>query len=101
MLSLVCQPHPFHFLTDALGGANLSRADLGSANLSEANLSRAILWGAKLLAADLVRVNLGGADLNGADLVRVNLSEAKVTLEQLDKAKLLTGATMPDGSIHP
>jgi uncharacterized protein YjbI with pentapeptide repeats len=41
-------------------------------------------------------VELCGANLSGADL-----TDAKVTPEQLDKAKSLKGATMPDGSIRP
>jgi len=42
--------------------------------------------------ADLSGVKLGGANLRGAQ---------DLTQEQLDKAKTLTGATMPDGSNHP
>ena len=53
--------------------------------LSEANLSRAVLF---------------QADLSGAVLDNANLSGAVVTEEQLEKAKSLKGATMPDGSIH-
>jgi hypothetical protein len=67
--------------------ANLSGASLGGVNLSEAdlqiaNLSQAILWGA----------NLGGANLEFA-----NLSRAMYwTVEQLEQADVLGGATMPD-----
>src|SRR5258707_1397583 len=41
-------------------------------------------------------------DLDGADLNKAKLSEAKgTTTEQLDKAKSLTGAIMPDWLKHP
>ena len=43
---------------------------------------------------------LNEADLRGADLSEANLSAAIVTTKQLEKAKSLKGATMPDGSIH-
>ncbi len=110
--------------------ADLSEANLGEANLSEANLSEANLSYAKLLGADLSIANLGGANLsdanlsgddlsgailNGAYLIDANLSEADlaiadlsradlrgaiVTSEQLETARSLQGATMPDGSKH-
>jgi len=41
------------------------------------------------------------ADLDGANLDGANLFGAKFTTKQLDSAKSLKGATMPDGSIHP
>jgi Pentapeptide repeats (8 copies) len=56
---------------------------------------------ADLSGADLSGVNLSGADLSGANLNDTNLRGALVTQEQLDRAKSLQGATMPDGSIHP
>jgi len=65
-------------------------ADLEGVDLSYANLS-----GAELVTLDLTKTDLSGADLSGA-----NLSKAKVTDEQLDAARSLEGATMPDGSIH-
>ena len=90
-----------------LNGADLSGADLSGAHLSGAHLSRAILSGAILYGADLSGAHLlHGADLSRAHLSRANLtdadlSDAKVTTKQLDAAKSLQGATMPDGSIHP
>jgi uncharacterized protein YjbI with pentapeptide repeats len=48
------------------GDKNLSRANLGGANLSEGDLSE----------ADLSRANLGGANLSEADLSRADLEEA-------------------------
>ncbi len=79
-----------------LHGADLSNASLLGADLSEANLSEANLSEAHLSRADLSRADLLGANLRGADL-----SEAVVTEEQLKKAKVLKGATPPDGSTHP
>jgi uncharacterized protein YjbI with pentapeptide repeats len=94
-----------------LSGFNLGGANLGGANLGKANLSRAILSGADLHGADLFGADLHGADLSGADLSEADLNEADlneaylngatITPEQLDKAKSLTGAVMPDGLKHP
>lgn len=78
-----------------LSGANLSGAFLGGANLRIANLSGANLSEANLSGADLNRANLNRADLSGADL-----SGTTVTQDQLEKAKSLKDATMPDGSKH-
>jgi hypothetical protein len=106
-----------------LRGANLSEAGLSEANLSEAglsyaNLSKADSQGARLIKADLSHADLGdaklsladlgdaklskanlrGAGLSGADLSGADLSGATGwTEEQLDLAKSLKGATMPDG----
>jgi flagellar basal body-associated protein FliL len=101
------------FLSDAnLSGAFLSGADLRGADLRGADLSEAILNGAVLKGARLgtVRVSVvlpdGGtepaephpADLRQADLSQANLQWAQGwTYEQLDQAKSLKGATMPDG----
>ncbi|HEX9131984.1 MAG TPA: pentapeptide repeat-containing protein [Ktedonobacteraceae bacterium] len=100
-----------------LSQADLSRADLSSADLSYAHLKSVLLYkanlnGANLSYADLSKANLNGANLSyanlgGADLGQADLSDANLrgaqdlTQEQLDKAKTLTGATMPDGSNHP
>ncbi len=101
-----------------LRGAILRGATLGGANLCEANLSNTDLWGvdfngilggfedlstiggAKILVFDSydggIKANLRGANLSEAILYGSN-----VTKEQLEQAKSLKGATMPDGSIHP
>ena len=65
------------------------------ANLSGANLRRTYLTGAALTEANLSR-----ADLSAAALTEAVLGRAKVTSEQLDSARSLEGATMPDGSAH-
>ncbi len=90
-----------HLMLVHLTGARLSDANLSDAKLIRANLSDANLRGANLRKADLRGTNLSGADLREADLSEANLTEATVTAEQLDKTKLLQGATMPDGSKHP
>src|SRR5260370_800896 len=74
---------------------NLDGAELSGANLREADLSEAELSGASLREADLTRVDLTRANLTGADL-----AGAKVTSQQLDQAKSLKGANMPDGTIY-
>ncbi len=97
-----------------LTGANLSAAHLERVNLRSANLTGADLSHVNLTEANLSHANLTGADLTntelntysphmegyGADLSRANLRNAKITIQQLEKAKSLQGATMPDGSIH-
>jgi uncharacterized protein YjbI with pentapeptide repeats len=76
-----------------LNDANLSNADLVGANLSGAYLIDTNLSGAYLFDTNLKDTNLSGANLSGA---------TGVTEEQLEEqAKLLEGATMPDGSKHP
>src|SRR6266702_1559422 len=91
-----------------LNGVNLSRVDLNEAMLYRAILTNAILEladlrRANMREADLIRCNLSNADLTEADLsgaflIGANIYGAKVTTEQLEKAKSLAGATMPDGS---
>ena len=90
--------------------ANLSGALLDDADLSYANLTGADLTHAEPVEADLRRANLSDSILTGAYLTGANLSEAnlsrsdlrgaEVTTKQLEQAKSLQGATMPDGSIH-
>ncbi len=81
--------------------ALLSRADLSEADLSEAKLNEADLSEAKLIRANLGRADLSGADLSEADLSGADLSGATITSQQLEEARSLKGATMPDGSKHP
>jgi hypothetical protein len=88
-----------------LSGANLSGADLSGANLGRANLGGADLSGAYLAMANLGVANLRGANLSDADLamahlIGANLYGAIVTDEQLNQARSLYKATMPDGSQH-
>jgi uncharacterized protein YjbI with pentapeptide repeats len=90
--------------------ANLKGADLSHAALINANLSHTNLSGADLSEAGLMGANLKGADLSGAILnetylrdailIDANLSRTEVTEEQLNKARSLEGAIMPDGSKH-
>lgn len=80
-------------LRAGLHQANLSEADLSGADLSYATLTYADLGDAKLSKANLRGAGLSGADLSGADLS----GATGWTEEQLDLAKSLKGATMPDG----
>jgi hypothetical protein len=83
-------------LEDAkLRGADLTRTNLRGANLYKANLNGAYLCKANLHGANLYKANLRGASLYEADLC-----EAQVTQEQLDRARSLEGATLPDGAKH-
>lgn len=61
---------------------------------------------ADLRESELFLVNMREADFTGADLtdailVAVDLTGAKVTKEQLDKAKMLQNITWPDGTFRP
>jgi uncharacterized protein YjbI with pentapeptide repeats len=81
-----------------LSGADLSGADLGEADLGGTDLGGADLRGTYLSRANLDGANLGEAELGGAYLGRANLTGVQgVTQEQLDQAKSLEGATMPNG----
>lgn len=78
-----------------LENANLQGANLKGANLLQANLRGANLQEANLIGADLSGSDLSGANLNGAKVGFSNKIMVKIT------AVKLTGATLPDGSIHP
>lgn len=78
-----------------LQGADLRGAYLAQAYLIEANLSEANLTG-----ADLSESLLDGANLTKADLTGANLSGSTVYPWQLESAKSLKGATMPEGTKH-
>ncbi len=82
--------------------ADLQGADLREADLREADLREAILVKATLIEADLRGAKLWGAKLWATNLSGANLKDAPhITTEQLNRAKSLKGATMPDGDIHP
>lgn len=76
-------------------GAVFILTKFGYANLDEANFTEAILP-----LANFEGANLRGASLQGADLRRANLSKATVTDNQLQTAKSLEGAIMPNGEIY-
>jgi len=80
-----------------LARANLINTDLSEANLRGANLREALLSEADLRGADLI-ANLSNANLSRADLSGANLSGATVTNGQLDMARKLSGAIMPNGT---
>ena len=84
-----------------LVGANMSGSDLHNAILSDAslvftNLSHANLAHINLQGADMHNTNLAGTDLTGANLRDVT----GLTSQQLAQAKSLTGAILPDGTLH-
>jgi uncharacterized protein YjbI with pentapeptide repeats len=81
-----------------LSDADLRNAYIGDqASLVNADLSDANLRGATLTDANLLFADLSGANLSGADLSNARLNSAKgVSEEQLEQAKTLEGATMPD-----
>jgi hypothetical protein len=68
--------------------ANLRSADLSYADLSSANLSSADLRSANLSYADLSSANLGSADLRSADLGSADLSSADLSSADLRYADL-------------
>jgi hypothetical protein len=67
---------------------DLSREDLGGANLSKANLVGADLGGTKLVGANLIESNLAGANLVKADLTEANLTRADLIGANLVEADL-------------
>ena len=71
------------------------------ASLGGADLRGADLRGADLALADLRGADLTGANLRGAFLLGADLGEARVTNEQLNDARSLAGATLPDGTRLP
>ena len=97
-----------------LNGADLRLANLSESSLKDANLVRAILITTDLTKADLRNAELIGANLRGADLILADLRAAKPRDADLSGANLtdaklggvfwqntkLTGAIMPDGSVH-
>lgn len=93
-----------------LKGANFNGADLRSCRLNGADVREADLSGVNLNVSDLVGANLRGANLGGAkllgadlrlaDLSQADLSGTEIAEIELEKAKSLEGATMPDGRKH-
>ena len=89
-----------------LRGANLKDAclvsvDFHQIHLEWANLSYANLQNAKLTRANLSGSNLDQTDLKNADLYKANFRNAlNLTSEQLQRAKRLWGAIMPDGEAY-
>jgi uncharacterized protein YjbI with pentapeptide repeats len=90
-----------------LDGANLTRAQLDGADLTDVLLRRAYLNDSDLTNANLKRANLREANLEDADLTGADLSEANlegatgVTVEELEEqAASLETAIMPGGTEH-
>ncbi len=71
-----------------LSGANLFRANLQRAILSEANLSGANLGEADLQSTIVDSANLSGADLRGANLQAAMLNDANISGPNLSTANL-------------
>lgn len=102
-----CIFHQSRMMRANLQGANLAHADFGkahlaNANLKDANLGRAYfsytnLTNADLRGADLSYAYLNHAILDGANLCGANLTNAKVTDDQLKRAKTNWATVMPNG----
>lgn len=69
-------------------------------SLTLADLQGSDLSGADLSGSDISGANLAGADLYLADLANADLTMAVVTRAQLDEARDLDGATLPE-SLSP
>ena len=84
--------------------ANLTKTNLKGANLTKANLSKANLAGAELAGVNLLEANLAGTNLTNANLGQANLKGARLRETHREGADFkganLTGATMPDGTVH-
>lgn len=86
-------------LLDAnFNGAYLEGVSFRGAILRRANLSWADLSGADLSGADLTGANLSYASLQGVDLTKARLTGAIISSEQLEAARSLKDAILPDGS---
>ncbi|MEZ2240953.1 pentapeptide repeat-containing protein [Microcoleus sp.] len=91
-------------------GANLTKVNLVGGTLQHCNLTGAILSEGNLCGANLSYGNFSGADLTAADLRGANLQGTNLEKANLKGANLsgvvnletakLTGAIMPDGTIH-
>ncbi|NJN72395.1 MAG: protein kinase [Limnothrix sp. RL_2_0] len=102
-----CIFHQSRMMRANFQGSNLANADFGKANLTnasfrDANLGRAYFSSANLSNADLRGANLSFAYLNyaildGANLCGANLTNAKITDDQLKKAKTNWATIMPNG----
>jgi uncharacterized protein YjbI with pentapeptide repeats/soluble P-type ATPase len=104
-----------------LSQANLSHLNLSQTNFGSVNLSGANLSNAKFVGANFALANLDGANLNQTDCTSANLEEADfqgASLHQtvlgkadllhathvqsaLHEASTLSGAKLPDGTLHP
>jgi len=93
--------HFAHLDGAVLIGAELSEAKLNSATLTGTNLTSVSLKDALLNGAKLSGANLLLANFKNATLFKTNLKDAKnISRQQLEIAKTLKGATMPDGTKH-
>jgi uncharacterized protein YjbI with pentapeptide repeats len=84
------------FLTD---GTKMQKADLRAANLRGSRLSAANLSDALVEGANLEGAKLKEAILEDASLIGANLEHATVRDKQLNAAKSIEGAIMPNGTI--
>lgn len=85
-----------------LFGLDMHGADMQGVKLSDATLNYVSLANTNLAGADLHGSDMRDTDLTGANLSGANLKDVtELTNAQLAKARSLTGATMPDGSLHP
>ena len=90
LFSLVAQT-----IKDVVIAAVKQRVDLYGANLSDANLRSADLYGANLSGANLSDANLRSADLHGANLSGANLSDANLRSANLSDANLYGAKEIP------
>jgi uncharacterized protein YjbI with pentapeptide repeats len=81
-----------------LSHADLSRANLSYANLSDVDLSRANLRQSSLSDADLSGADLSYADLSETNLVGANLSWARLAFADLSRANMNFTSDREDGS---
>ena len=91
----------YAILTNAnMSNSNFTGAFMRHSILSGANLQNSIFRNAVLNSSELINTDLRGADLRGAYLADADLTGALVTKSQLDSARTLSGATLPDGKKH-
>lgn len=81
-----------NFRKTLLHGALMNNTKLIGANFRESSLSEAKLEFADLRESDLTDADLSGAIIDGSDF-----TNAIISLDQLQKAKSLSGIILPDG----
>src|SRR5579859_903266 len=84
-----------------LKGANLSGANLSNDQLQNANLEQTSLDNANLSNDNMEKDDFTGASLRNANLDHTDLYQSVDVQPELPQAGSLSGAKLPDGTLHP
>ncbi|MFU8797085.1 MAG: pentapeptide repeat-containing protein [Gammaproteobacteria bacterium] len=86
------------FSSANFSGINGIRAIFDGHNYTRTNFSNAILIGATFTDRNMGYADFSGANVRDADFSKTILYGSKITKDQLDSAKSVCGAVLPDGS---